>query len=69
MMDVVAPADWRLDKVHNTILAYLAGVKWMKMKSGIQWFHPDYQAQIHDSLQEDYVLYLDNFLDFLTPNF
>ena len=69
MMDVVAPADWGLDKVHNTILVYLAGVKWMKMKSGIQWFHSDYQAQIHDSLQEDYVLYLDNFLDFLTPNF
>lgn len=69
MMDVVAPVDWPIDKVHNTILAYLAGVKWMKMKSGIQWFHPDYQAQIHDSLQEDYILYLDNFLDFITPNF
>ena len=69
MMDVVAPADWMLDKVHNTILAYLAGIKWMKMKSGIQWLHPDYQAQIHDSLQEDYVLYLDDFLEFLTPNF
>ena len=69
MMDVVAPADWPIDKVHNTILVYLAGIKWMKMKRGIQWLHPDYQAQIHDSLQEDYVLYLDDFLKFLTPNF
>lgn len=27
MMDVVAPSDWTIDKVHNTILVYLAGIK------------------------------------------
>lgn len=69
MMDVVAPTDWPIDKVHNTILVYLAGIKWMKMTSGIQWLHADYHTQPHDSLQEDYVLYLDDFLEFLTPNF
>lgn len=69
MMDVVAPVDWPIDKVHNTILAYLAGTKWVKMSSGIQWQHGDYQPQAHDSLQEDYILYLDDFLNFLTPNF
>ena len=69
MMDVVAPSNWTIDKVHNTILAYLAGIKYVKMKSGIQWRHADYQPQAHDSLQEDYILYLDNFLDSITPNF
>lgn len=69
MMDVVAPVDWPIDKVHNTILAYLAGTKWVKMSSGIQWQHGDYQPQAHDSLQEDYILYLDDFLDSITPNF
>lgn len=69
MMDVVAPADWTIDKVHNTILVYLAGIKWMKMSSGIQWLHTDYQPQLHDSTQEDFILYLDDFLDSTTPQF
>lgn len=69
MMDVVSPSDWTIDKVHNTILAYLAGLKWVKMSSGIQWCHADYQPQAHNSLREDYILYLDDFLDFLTPQF
>lgn len=69
MMDVVAPSDWTIDKVHNVILSYLAGIKWVKMSSGIQWCHADYQPQAHDSLQEDYVLYLDDFLDSITPQF
>lgn len=69
MMDAVAPVDWQIDKVHNTILVYLAGIKWMKMSSGIQWLHADYQSQLHDSTQEDFVLYLDDFLDSITPNF
>lgn len=69
MMDVVAPSDWTIDKVHNAILAYLAGIKWVKMSSGIQWCHADYQPQAHDSLQEDYILYLDDFLDSITPQF
>ena len=69
MMDAVAPVDWPIDKVHNTILAYLAGIRRLKFSSGIQWQHGDYQTQPHDSMQEDYVLYLDDFLDFLTPNF
>ena len=69
MMDVVAPSDWTIDKVHNTILVYLAGIKWMKMSSGIQWLHADYHPQPHDSLQEDYLLYLDDFLDSITPSF
>ena len=69
MMDVVAPSDWTIDKVHNTILVYLAGIKWMKMSSGIQWLHADYQPQLHDSTQEDFILYLDDFLDSITPQF
>lgn len=69
MMDVVAPADWTISKVHNTILVYLAGIKWMKMSSGIQWLHADYQPQPHDSTQEDFILYLDDFLDSITPQF
>ena len=69
MMDVVAPSDWTIDKVHNTILVYLAGIKWMKMSSGIQWLHTDYQPQLHDSTQEDFILYLDDFLDSITPQF
>lgn len=69
MMDVVAPVNWTIEKVHNTILVYLAGISRLKFSSGIQWKHGDYQPQPHDSMQEDYVLYLDNFLDFLTPNF
>lgn len=69
MMDVVAPADWTIDKVHNTILVYLAGIKWMKMSIGIQWLHTDYQPQLHDSTQEDFILYLDDFLDSTTPQF
>lgn len=69
MMDVVAPSDWTIGKVHNAILVYLAGIKWMKMYSGIQWLHADYQPQLHDSTQEDFVLYLDDFLDSITPNF
>ena len=69
MMDVVAPADWTIDKVHNTILVYLAGIKRMKMSSGIQWLHADYQPQLHDSTQEDFILYLDDFLDSITPQF
>lgn len=69
MMDVVSPSDWTIDKVHNAILSYLAGIKWVKMSSGIQWCHADYQPQAHDSLQEDYVLYLDDFLDSITPQF
>lgn len=69
MMDVVASSDWTIDKVHNTILVYLAGIKWMKMSSGIQWLHADYQPQLHDSTQEDFILYLDDFLDSITPQF
>lgn len=69
MMDVVAPSDWTIDKVHNTILVYLAGIRWLKFSSGIQWRHGDYQTQPHDSMQEDYILYLDDFLDSITPNF
>lgn len=69
MMDAVAPSDWTVDKVHNTILVYLAGIKWMKMSSGIQWLHTDYQPQLHDSTQEDFILYLDDFLDSITPQF
>lgn len=69
MMDVVAPSDWTIDKVHNTILVYLAGIKWMKMYSGIQWLHAYYQPQLHDSTQEDFILYLDDFLDSITPQF
>lgn len=69
MMDVVAPSEWTIDKVHNTILVYLAGIKWMKMSSGIQWLHADYQPQLHDSTQEDFILYLDDFLDSITPQF
>lgn len=69
MMDVVASSDWTIDKVHNTILVYLAGIKWMKMSSGIQWLHTDYQPQLHDSTQEDFILYLDDFLDSITPQF
>lgn len=69
MMDAVAPVDWPIDKVHNTILAYLAGISRLKFSSGIQWQHGDYQTQPHDSMQEDYILYLDDFLDFITPNF
>lgn len=69
MMDVVAPSDWTIGKVHNTILVYLAGIKWMKMSSGIQWLHADYQPQLHDSTQEDFILYLDDFLDSSTPQF
>ena len=69
MMDVIAPVNWTIDKVHNTILVYLAGIKWMKMSSGIQWLHADYQPQLHDSTQEDFILYLDDFLDSITPNF
>lgn len=69
MMDAVAPVDWPIDKVHNTILAYLAGISRLKFSSGIQWRHGDYQPQPHDSMQEDYILYLDDFLDSITPNF
>jgi hypothetical protein len=69
MMDAVAPADWTIDKVHNTILAYLAGIRRLKFSSGIQWQHGDYQTQPHDSIQEDYLLYLDDFLDSITPQF
>lgn len=69
MMDVVALSDWTIGKVHNTILVYLAGIKWMKMSSGIQWLHADYQPQLHDSTQEDFILYLDDFLDSITPQF
>lgn len=69
MMDVVAPSGWTIDKVHNTILAYLAGISRLKFSSGIQWQHGDYQTQPHDSIQEDYILYLDDFLDSITPNF
>ena len=69
MMDVIAPADWTVDKVHNTILVYLAGIKWLKISRGIQWLHADYQPQIHDSIQEYFILDLDNFLDYTTPNF
>lgn len=69
MMDVVAPSDWTIGKVHNTILVYLAGIKWMKMSSGIQWLHADYQPQFHDSTQEDFILYLDDFLESITPQF
>lgn len=69
MMDVVAPSDWTIDKVHNTILVYLAGIKRMKMSSGIQWLHADYQPQLHDSTQEDFILYLDDFLCSITPQF
>lgn len=69
MMDVVAPSDWTIDKVHNTILAYLAGISRLKFSSGIQWRHGDYHSQPHDSMQEDYILYLDDFLDSITPNF
>lgn len=69
MMDVVAPSDWTIDKVHNTILVYLAGIRWLKFSSGIQWQHGDYQTQLHDSIQEDYILYLDDFLDSITPQF
>lgn len=69
MMDVVAPSEWTSDKVHNTILVYLAGIKWMKMSSGIQWLHADYRPQLHDSTQEDFILYLDDFLDSITPQF
>ena len=50
MMDAVAPADWTVDKVHNTILVYLAGIKWLRVSRGIQWLHADYQPQIHDSI-------------------
>lgn len=64
-----APTDWPIDKVQNTILVYLAGIKWLRMKSGIQWLHADYQPQIHDSIQEYFILDLDNFLDYTTPNF
>ena len=69
MMDVVAPSDWTIDKVHNTILAYLAEIRRLKFSSGIQWQHGDYQTQPHDSMQEDYILYLDDFLDSITPQF
>lgn len=69
MMDAVAPVDWPIDKVHNTILAYLAGIRRLKFSSGIQWQHGDYQTQPHDSMQEDYILHLDDFLDSITPNF
>ena len=69
MMDVVAPVNWAIEKVHNTILVYLAGISWLKFSSGIQWKHGDYQPQPHDSMQEDYILYLDDFLDSITPNF
>lgn len=69
MMDVVAPVDWPIDKVHNTILVYFAGIKWMKMSNGIQWQHGDYQTQPHDSMQEDFILYLDDFLGSITPQF
>ncbi len=69
MMDVVAPVNWTIEKVHNTILVYLAGISRLKFSSGIQWKHGDYQTQPHDSMQEDYVLYLDDFLDSITPNF
>lgn len=69
MMDVVAPVSWTIDKVHNTILAYLAGIRRLKFSSGIQWQHGDYQTQTHDSAQEDYILYLDDFLDSITPQF
>lgn len=69
MMDVVAPSDWTIDKVHNTILAYLAGISRLKFSSGIQWKHGDCQTHAHDSSQEDYILYLDDFLDSITPQF
>lgn len=69
MMDVVAPSGWTIDKVHNTILVYLAGIRWLKFSSRIQWQHGDYQTQAHDSAQEDYILYLDDFLDSITPQF
>lgn len=69
MMDVVAPSDWTIGKVHNAILVYLAGIKWMKMSSGVQWLHVDYQSQLHDSTQEDFILYLDDFLESITPQF
>ena len=69
MMDVVAPVDWPIDKVHNTILAYLAGISRLKFSSGIKWQHGDYHPQPHDSMQEDYILYLDDFLGSITPNF
>lgn len=69
MLDVVAPSDWTIDKVHNTILVYLAGISRLKFSSGIQWQHGDYQTQAHDSAQEDYILYLDDFLDSITPQF
>lgn len=69
MMDVVAPVNWTIDKVHNTILVYLAGIRRLKFSSGIQWQHGDYQTHPHDSIQEDYILYLDDFLDSITPQF
>lgn len=69
MLDVVAPSAWTIDKVHNTILVYLAGISRLKFSSGIQWQHGDYQTQAHDPAQEDYILYLDDFLDSITPQF
>ena len=69
MMDVVAPVNWTIDKVHNTILVYLAGIRRLKFSSGIQWQHGDYQTQPHDSIQEDYCLYLNDFLNSITPQF